>query len=44
MKKGKGILYLSNGEYFQGMFEDDVIQGEGMFFKKNKEIFKGIWN
>ena len=34
-KHGKGLIRLSNDEYFEGNFVYDVIEGEGVFHKKN---------
>lgn len=32
-KNGNGVLYLSNGERFEGEFVNDAIHGEGIFIK-----------
>lgn len=34
---------LSNGEYFEGTFVNDIVEGPGVFYLKNKTI-KGIWS
>jgi hypothetical protein len=31
LKQGKGKLYLSNGEYFEGEFDRDTAVGQGEF-------------
>lgn len=43
MKNGEGVLYLSNGERFEGEFIDDSIDGPGCFLRKNGQKIKGIW-
>jgi hypothetical protein len=35
---------LSNGEYFEGTFNDDMIQGPGTFFCKKGDVIRGIWS
>ena len=30
-KEGKGKLYLTNGEYLEGNFKDDLVNGQGIF-------------
>lgn len=34
---------LSNGEYFEGTFNNDMVEGPGNFYCKNGKIVKGIW-
>lgn len=41
-KSGKGILMFSNGEYFEGTFVNDMVEGPGVFHRKNQTI-KGNW-
>jgi hypothetical protein len=43
-KKGKGKLMLSNGEYFEGTFCDDMVKGPGIFYCRNGTVVKGVWN
>lgn len=43
LKKGKGKLMLSNGEYFEGTFENDMVEGPGAFYRKDGAIIKGTW-
>ena len=42
-KEGLGRLYLSNGEMFEGYFEADCINGEGVFHDKYGEKYEGRW-
>lgn len=41
MKKGKGKLMLSNGEYFIGTFENDMVEGPGQFYRKDGSVISG---
>jgi hypothetical protein len=43
-KHGRGRLYLSNGEYFDGEFRDDCLEGNGTFYKANGEKVQGQWH
>lgn len=43
-KHGKGKLFLSNGETFQGHFDRDLISGEGTFCRSDGTIVKGMWS
>ncbi|CAD8209214.1 unnamed protein product [Paramecium octaurelia] len=42
-KHGSGTLYLSNYEYFQGNFVNDLIEGQGQFYTLNKSTVRGVW-
>ena len=42
-KEGKGKLYLTNGECFEGMFNEDSINGSGRFITMHDEVIEGIW-
>ncbi|CAK67124.1 unnamed protein product (macronuclear) [Paramecium tetraurelia] len=42
-KHGPGTLYLSNNEYFQGNFVNDLIEGQGQFYTLNKSTIRGVW-
>jgi hypothetical protein len=42
-KTGKGVLYLSNGEYFEGNFLNDTAQGEGVYTTMTGKKIRGIW-
>ena len=44
MKTGKGILYLSNGERYEGEFESDSVHGEGIFMNRKGERVPGRWS
>lgn len=34
---------LSNGEYFEGTFDNDMVEGPGVFYCKNGNIIRGFW-
>ena len=42
-KHGKGYIKLTNGEMFEGVFDHDMIEGNGIFYKKLGEIVMGYW-
>lgn len=42
-KAGRGKLYLTNGEIFEGEFKEDSIEGQGQFKTWNGDIVSGIW-
>ena len=42
-KNGKGVFYLSNGEYFEGNFLNDTAQGEGVYATISGKKIRGIW-
>lgn len=44
MKDGKGKLQFSNGEVFEGTFKEDMVEGEGVFYRRNRERIHGIWH
>lgn len=39
-----GKLVLTNGEVYSGMFENDMVHGEGEFKRYNGSIIRGVWN
>lgn len=43
MKHGWGVLYLSNGEYFEGEFKNDFADGKGTFFTRTGAQVRGLW-
>lgn len=43
-KSGLGKLMLSNGEYYEGEFKNDLVSGKGTFFKQDGTIVKGVWS
>ncbi len=43
MKHGKGTLYLSNGEFFEGEFRNDYVQGFGTFVTQRGARIQGFW-
>jgi len=42
-KHGYGKLEFVNGDKYEGMFKDDMIDGKGIFIRKNGENLNGIW-
>ncbi|CAD8064056.1 unnamed protein product [Paramecium sonneborni] len=42
-KEGQGILYLSNGDRFEGNFLQDLLNGPGKYIKKNGQIISAKW-
>lgn len=43
MKNGKGTLFLSNGEKFEGTFVADSVEGPGVFYCRNGSKINGVW-
>lgn len=43
-KEGFGVLYISNGEKFEGHFCNDIIHGKGVYFKRDGNIISGVWD
>lgn len=43
MKEGFGVLYLTNGERFEGNFYNDYVHGPGTYFKLDNTFVKGVW-
>ena len=42
--KGIGILYLTNGQRFEGEFLNGYPNGQGVFYDENgEEILHGYW-
>ena len=35
---------MSNGEVFEGTFEGDYAEGEGVFSRTNGQIIRGRWS
>lgn len=44
MKNGWGQLYLTNGEMFEGYFQNDFIHGEGCYKTLDGSKVKGTWD
>ena len=44
LKCGRGVLFLTNGEYYDGQFKEDYADGEGSYHRMNGEVVKGRWN
>lgn len=42
-KEGRGKIKLSNGEFFEGDFHNDRIQGFGKFTTRENKVIEGIW-
>lgn len=40
-KNGPGVFFSSNGNYFNGIFHDDILSGEGLMLFSNWSCFKG---
>ena len=40
---GQGNLELSNGEKYQGEFQEGNFHGEGFYTNQNGDIFHGFW-
>ena len=40
---GKGTLTLTNGERFDGTFEDGTIEGEGTYYTVDGNLIHGYW-
>ena len=38
------MLFLTNGEYYDGQFKEDYADGEGSYHRMNGEVVKGRWN
>lgn len=43
MKGGQGTLFLSNGESYRGVFENDQPNGQGQYRNVRGEIVRGFW-
>lgn len=43
MKHGRGVLYFSNGEKFEGLFKGDIVSGPGIFYCLNGAQVQGNW-
>jgi hypothetical protein len=44
MKHGWGVLFLSNGEYFDGEFKSDYADGMGTFSTNRGNKIRGRWH
>lgn len=42
-KDGFGVLYLSNGDRFEGHFKEDTVHGSGRYICVNNETLFGEW-
>ena len=43
MKQGLGKLFFSNGEYYEGNFDGDVVNGRGLYHTMSGEGVGGVW-
>ena len=43
MQEGFGVLYLTNGERFEGCFANDYVHGSGKYYKMDNTSVEGIW-
>lgn len=41
---GYGLLLLTNGDRFEGYFNDGIINGEGVYYTQDNNEVKGMWN
>lgn len=41
---GFGVLFLTNGEKYEGEFNDGMIDGEGVFYSQDNDILRGVWS
>ena len=37
-------MVFSNGEYFVGNFQKDMVDGPGEFYRMNGEVVRGAWS
>lgn len=44
MKARYGKLMLSNGEYYEGEFKNDQVNGKGQFHCQDGTVVKGLWS
>jgi len=44
MKSGKGILYISEFEYYEGEFCEDTLNGYGIYHYANGDLFDGFFS
>jgi len=38
------MLKFSNGEFFEGNFKDDMVEGEGVFSSRDGQKIHGNWS
>jgi hypothetical protein len=43
LRNGVGLLKLTNGEQYEGQFQQDIPNGEGVYVMSNGEKVKGTW-
>lgn len=43
IREGKGIVYLPNGEIFEGFYNNDQATGYGRLIEDTGEVFQGNW-
>ena len=36
-------MMLSNGEYYEGEYKNDIVHGKGTFYRLNGTSVKGVW-
>ena len=44
MKARYGKLMLSNGEFYEGEFKNDQVNGKGQFHRQDGSVVKGMWS
>ena len=43
-KSGFGIINFTNGDRFEGRFDNDIVNGSGTYFYQNEKTIQGIWS
>jgi hypothetical protein len=41
---GEGVIFLTNGEKFHGLFSEGAIHGEGAYTTVDSKVIKGVWD
>jgi hypothetical protein len=44
LKEGRGELFLTNGEHFEGNFHADFVEGEGVCTTSEGSRVRGQWH
>ena len=42
-KQGHGIFTYSNGDFYEGMYENDLKHGQGTYNHKDGNRYRGAW-
>lgn len=43
-QNGFGVYRWSQGERYEGAWQNDLMQGEGRFFTKHNDVIAGLWH